>query len=412
LNPNSAASTTWAWDGPAITFVIPWYGQNVAGGAELQCRRNAEELRARGIPAEVFTTTAGGLMTDWTAPAFASGTSEVNGVPVHRFAVRPRNAPAFDRINIRLMAGERISLLDEAVFVREIVGSDDLEAAIAAERQHRVFVFLPYMFGTTYWGMRRAVDGIMIPCLHDESYARMRLLRQSISQARGLIFNAPAEQRLAQRLCRIEDTPSLLLGEGVDVGMDFDAARFRERYAVEGPFVLYAGRRDPTKNTPFLLDAFRQYRARGGKLRLVCIGGPGEALPADLVASGAALDLGRLPLADMYDAYAAATVLCQPSLNESFSLVMMEAWSCGTPALVHSDCAVTSEWCQIIGGGLHARTAEEWGACLDWFVEHPQLAHAMGRSGSAYVRHHFTWDTILSRFVSFLNTTARRATVS
>src|SRR5687767_9359416 len=78
------------WDGPMITFVIPWYGLGITGGAELLCRRSAEELCARGVTAEVFTTTAGGLMSDWMAPSFAPGEDVVNGVRVHRFPVRER----------------------------------------------------------------------------------------------------------------------------------------------------------------------------------------------------------------------------------------------------------------------------------------------------------------------------------
>lgn len=390
------------WDGPPITFVIPWYGVEVAGGAELQCRRNAEELCARGVAAEVFTTTAGGLMSDWTAPAFPAGEDMVNGVRVHRFPVRERNSRSFDQLNLRLMGGERLSLLEETVFVREIVGSDALETAIAAERDRRLFIFIPYMFGTTYWGARVAGNAFMIPCLHDEAYAYMRLYRQLIETAHGLIFNSPAEQRLARRLCSLHSERLLLLGEGVDMDIAGDAVAFREKYRIEGSFVLYAGRRDATKNTPLLLDYFQRYREGGGDLQLVCIGGPGEPLPAALTESGTAVDLGFLALKDKYNAYAAATVLCQPSLNESFSLVMMEAWSCGTPALVHSGCAVTRDFCERSGGGLPFRTYDEFAGCLDWFQELPSDAQQMGAAGEAYVRRHFTWDTIMARMLAFL----------
>jgi hypothetical protein len=82
----------WTWNGGTITFVTPWYSPNIAGGAELQCRRTAEELHARGVPIEVWSTTAGGLMTDWTAPAFAVGPDVINGVPVRRFPVRVASA--------------------------------------------------------------------------------------------------------------------------------------------------------------------------------------------------------------------------------------------------------------------------------------------------------------------------------
>lgn len=390
------------WNGPTITFVIPWYGVEVPGGAELQCRRNAEELCARGVAAEVFTTTAGGLMSDWTVPAFSAGEDIVNGVRVRRFPVRERNSGIFDQLNLRLMRGERLSLLEETVFVREIIGSDALETAIAAERDRRLFIFIPYMFGTTYWGARTTGNAYMIPCLHDESYAYMRLYRQSIEASHGLIFNSPAEQRLARRLYSLRPEQVLLLGEGVDMDIAGDAQAFREKYNVEGHFVLYAGRRDTTKNTPVLLDYFQRYRLAGGDLQLVCIGGPGEPLPTAMMESGAAVDLGFLPLEDKYNAYAAATVLCQPSLNESFSLVMMEAWSCGTPALAHSGCAVTRDFCELSGGGLHFGAYDEFAGCLDWFQEHPSDARQMGAAGEAYVRRHFTWNAITTRMLAFL----------
>lgn len=405
---NTAQSNLWQWSQPAdpvLTFVIPWYGPEVAGGAELQCRRFAEELNWRGIAAEVFTTTAGGLMTDWTQPAFAPGPDEVNGVRVQRFRVRPRNAALFDERNARLLRGEQLGLLDEAIFVREIIGSDALEAAIAAEQGQRLYIFTPYMFGTSYWGVRQTSRPYVIPCLHDEPYAEMLLYRQMLEAAYALLFYSPAEQRLAHRRYQIRHTRSLMLGGGIETNILGDASHFREAYDMHEPFLLYAGRRDATKNTPLLFDYFRRYREEGGPLRLVCIGGPGDPLPADLLDSGAALDLGFLSVQEKFNACAAATVLCQPSLHESFSIVMMEAWATGTPTLVHSDCAVTREFSQQSGGGLHFRTYDEFVGCLRWLLEHPARIDAMGEAGAAYVRQHFTWDAVLARLLAFLRAT-------
>lgn len=393
------------WDGPTITFVVPWYGERVAGGAELQSRRMAEELCARGVRAEVFTTTAGGLMTDWTTPTFPDGGDLVNGVQVWRFPVRARRAAAFDRLNRRLLQGDPLSLLEEAIFVREIIGSDALETALATEHRERLYIFTPYMFGTTYWGARRTSYAYLIPCLHDEGYARMALYRQMIEGAYGLMFYSFAERHLARHLYALEGKRMLTLGGGVETDLAGDAARFRHAYGIDGPFLLYAGRRDSTKNTPLLFDYFQRYRRAGGTLRLVCIGGPGEALPDDLLASGAAHDLGFLPVQAKYDAFAAATLFCQPSLNESFSIVIMEAWICGTPTLVHSDCAVTREFSELSGGGLHFRTYDEFVGCLAWFAAHADLARQMGQSGGAYVQRFFTWERIVMRMLGFLRQT-------
>lgn len=396
----------WAWDGPTITIVAPWYGPQVPGGAEFQSRRSAEELAARGVPVEVFATVAGGLGTDWAVPTFPVGRDLVSGVPVRRFPVRPRDAASFDALNARLLCDERLSLAEEAVFVREIIGSDELEAAIAAEQRRRIYIFTPYMFGTSYWGARRAGGrDYHIPCLHEESYAHMAHYRQQIEAAHGLIFYSAAEQRLARRLYQIGRTPQLLLGGGIEVGRGGDPAHFRARFGVDGPFLLYAGRRDPTKNTPLLIDYFRRYRAEGGALRLVCIGGPGPALPADLLESGAAVDLGFLDPQAKLDAYAAAELLCQPSLHESFSVVLMKSWVCGTPGLVHSDCPVTREFCETTGGGLHFRSYAEFAGSLAWVAANPDMARRMGRAGGAFVRRNFSWDAVLERLLGFLRDT-------
>ncbi|NJN15690.1 MAG: glycosyltransferase family 4 protein [Oscillochloris sp.] len=233
----------------------------------------------------------------------------------------------------------------------------------------------------------------------------MTLYRQLIEQSHGLMFYSPAERRLANRLYRVENRPQLWLGGGIETAAVGDATRFRAKFNFSEPFLLYAGRRDATKNTPLLIDYFRQYRAEGGTLRLVTIGGPGPALPVDLTASGAAIDLGFLDQQDKLDAYAAATALCQPSRNESFSVVLMEAWVNGTPGLVHSDCDVTREFCELSGGGLHFRHYGEFAAALHWLSENPEQAAQMGGAGGQYVRRNFAWDVVIARMLAFLHAT-------
>jgi glycosyltransferase involved in cell wall biosynthesis len=387
---------------PIITFVPPWYGPQITGGAEFQCRRTAEELAARGVPVEVFTTTAGGVTSNWDVPAFPAGADELNGVPIRRFPTRPRNAAAFDVLNLRLLAGGKLSLAEEAVFVREIIGSDELEGAIAASRHERVFIFTPYMFGTSYWGQRAAAGrDFLIPCVHDEGYAHMQLYAQQIAHAGGLLFYSAAEQQLANKLYKLDLAAQCVLGGGIDTNAVGDADRFRAQFGITGPFLLYAGRRDAGKNTPLLLEYILQYRAAGGPMPLVCIGA-GDPIPADLRARGDVIDLGFVEPQAKLDAYAAATALVQPSTHESFGVVLMEAWVCGTPVLVHSDCAVTRGFVESSGGGLHFRSYAEFVGSLDYLLARPDIARRMGVSGGAYVRRHFTWDAVLTRLLEFL----------
>ncbi len=150
-----------------------------------------------------------------------------------------------------------------------------------------------------------------------------------------MVLQGHAEHNLVERLYGPSASQLRhVIGTGVDTDFVADAARFRRKYDLQDPFVLAVGRRDPGKNTPLLLAYWRRYvHENETNAKLVLIG-PGE-IGIDKELSGHVLDLGFVPLQDKYDAYAAANVLCQPSVHESFSLVIMEAWLTETPVLVH-----------------------------------------------------------------------------
>ena len=109
-----------------------------------------------------------------------------------------------------------------------------------------------------------------------------------------------------------------------------------------------------------------------------------------------------MPVQDKYDAYGAATMLCQPSANESFSIVIMESWLCGRPVLVNADCAVTKNFVMEANGGLYFEDYFEFEGALHYIVNHLKTADSMGRQGQEYVRSHFSWDVIVKKYRRFL----------
>ncbi len=387
-----------------LAFVTPWYGPDAPGGAEALARSTAEHLVRRGVPVEVLTTCARDVYSDWGVNHYRPGLDHVNGVPVRRFPVRaPRDRHAFDAINMRLMAGASVSAADETVFMREMISSPQLLDYIGAHRDEYVFIFVAYMFGTTYWGLQVCPErSWLMPCLHDEAYARMAIYREMFARARGLLFLSQPEQKLAQRLYPIAGKPALLMGAGVDTDYAGDAAAFRQRYGIREPFILYAGRRDPAKNVPLLLEYFRRYRqSRRSEVCLVLTGdGP---LPVDLTPAEGVHDLGRVDRKSLFDAYAAASVLCQPSLHESFSFVLMEAWVAGTPGLVHERCAVTTDFVRQANGGLYFADYAEFEACLSLLLAQPALRRRLGAQGQAYVTENFSWAQIVRRYEQLLS---------
>ena len=218
---------------------------------------------------------------------------------------------------------------------------------------------------------------------------------------RRVLANSPAERELALRLYDLPPEQVLVAGEGIDLAALGDGAGFRERRGLAGPLLMYAGRGGLGKNLPLLLSYLREYHARRGTpLRLIRSGRDRLDLPPalrDLV-----LDLGDLSVQERHDAYAAADLFVQPSVHESFSIVLMEAWLQGTPALVHGDCAVTRQFAEASGGGMHFRSFGEFAAALDMLLASAALRAELGRRGRAFVLEHCRWDEVARRTIAAL----------
>jgi glycosyltransferase involved in cell wall biosynthesis len=168
----------------------------------------------------------------------------------------------------------------------------------------------------------------------------------------GVIFNSPPEAALAHRLYDLGDHPSGVVGPGFELSpppASRIAQAFRRRHRLEGPLLLYLGRKERGKNVHLLIKYALRYRATHRKdLTLVLAGDGPVGLPPG---TEGVRDLGYLEPEDKAAAYAAATVVCQPSWNESFSIVLMEAWLAGTPVLVHTRCPVTTHHVRAAEGG-------------------------------------------------------------
>ena len=384
-----------------MAFVIPWYG-DIPGGAENECKRTVENLSYRGVNVEVFTTCVKEFLGDWNTDYYKEGIYEVNGVVVRRFKVRKRNTKQFDDINYKLMHNQRITRAEEQLFIQEMINSDNLYSYITDHGQeYDYFIFIPYMFGTTYYGTKIYPEkSFLIPCLHDESYAYMSVYKAMFENVAGIIFHSEPEKKLASKLFDL-NAKQVVLGEGIETDIAFDSKRFIEKYDITNEFMLYAGRRELGKNVPLLIDYFCRYKKNNNSdLKLVLIGSGAVNIPRKYKTE--LIDLGFIPKQDKYDAYAAATVLCQPSLNESFSIVIMETWLCCTPVLVHADCAVTKYHSIKSNGGLYFSNYEEFEECINFYLDNPELSNNMAENGKIYVKDNYNWDTIVDRYNAFL----------
>lgn len=387
-----------------ITIVVPWFGLDTAGGAETQARQLAQAIHALGVPVEVWATNGRDSFAP-PLPHYPEGHDTVDGVAVRRFAITPppiapRVPPA---VRARGLERELPDLPDhELRLLASLVSSDALLDAIAAERDRRQFLFVLYPFPTSFWGTLLAGERAhLLPCLHDEPYAHYSTYRWMFRHARRTLANSPPEGALAARLYDLPSAQVVVAGEGIDLAVVGDGAAFRARRGLDGPLLLYAGRRDASKNVPLLLAYTREYWARRGTpLTLMLTGRDPLDLPPSL--APIVLDLGYVSVQEKADAFAAADVYVHPSTYESFSIVLMEAWLQGTPALVNAHCTVTHEAAQASGGGLAFTDFGEFAAALDILLADAALRRTIGAQGRRYVLATCRWDDVARRTVAAL----------
>lgn len=369
-----------------LAFVVPRYGPDILGGAESLARGFAERLVQKGQEVEVWTTCAQEYTT-WQN-VYPAGVEKINEVVVRRF-------PAV--VYPRVKSDEPVEFVEaEYSWVDQGMHSPTLYHYLFQHGQSFDYlIVIPYPFGFSCYSANIYPErSIIWPCLHNEPPAYFEPVRVMLHQARGVILNSHAEERFLYQRLGIKNPRQQVVGFGLEVPTG-RAERFYRRYThVKAPFVLYAGRLEREKNVNLLLDYFIEYcKTRNNDVNLVLIGKGSTPIPDH----PRIFHLGYLSEQEKQDAYAAATVLCQPSVNESFGIVLMEAWLQETPVLVHGKCQVTLEHCRAAQGGLWFQDNFEFREVMDFLLAHPDLAQQMGRNGRGYVDTHYGWDKVLQK---------------
>lgn len=387
---------------PIITIVIPWYGPDTAGGAEAQARQLAQAIHAQHQPVEVWTTVGRDSYAPPDQAYYPLGESELDSIRVRRFPISvpgSHGIPGLFAKRDYFIAPAWTQLPShELNLLSSLVSSEALLEVIESEAQARRFIFMPYAFPTSFWGVALlGAEATLLPCLHDEPYAYYSSYRWMFQQAGRMLANSPAEGEFARQLYHLPPEKIINAGEGIDLSPRGDGQRFRTARKLHGPVLLYTGVRKG-KNAELLIRYTREYWARrGGPLTLLLTGRDIPPIPEAL--SELVIDLGYLSIQEKHDAYAAADVFVTPSTIESFSIGLMEAWLQGTPALVNADCAVTREAAQRSGAGLSFRSFEEYAAALDILLADAELRQELGTHGRAWVLENCRWEDVAARTI-------------
>ena len=395
-----------------LGIVIPWFGRDLKGGAEQHAWQIASRLTARGHAVEVLTTCCKSHQDDWEANHLPAGlTSEPEGFKVWRFPVGKRDRASFNRVCAHLQQIDPGSMkpgvppvpeTDSAIFANDLIKSPALTEFLARhESDYDRFILLPYLYGPVLDAIRIVGRrGALLPCLHDESYAYLPEVAAAFYGAGSLLFLSEGEQELAYRLFGPGIIPkSTFVGAGVEATSISAEAKTNGEHPDK--YVLYLGRKDPGKNTPLLLRAFARFRAvrPNSSLGLV-LAGPG---PATNSVAPKMIDAGVISNEKKESLLWQCAALVQPSQNESFSRVMMEAWLHGKPVAVHRRCDATAIPVANAQGGWVADSEDEW---ANFFVELDRASgvklQELGENGRRYASVATDWENVMDRYEAAL----------
>ena len=106
------------------------------------------------------------------------------------------------------------------------------------------------------------------------------------------------------------------------------AARVKDKWKIEGRYLLFVGALDARKDPRSLLHAWTAARVVHPDLKLLIAGVPGRQAPPSMAGAS---QLGRVVDEELADLYSAASCLLFPSRYEGFGLPCLEAMACGCP---------------------------------------------------------------------------------
>ena len=393
-----------------IAIVIPWFGRDLRGGAELTAWFAASNLAVRGHSVDVLTTCCRSFHDDWAQNHLPAGRErQPEGFEIVRFPVETRDQAAFDRVNAKLLGMPASELIpgaallsphEEAIFCDDLIRSSQLVSHVVSQAPgYDAIIFLPYLYSPIIQALPQVADRALLqPCLHDEPYAYLKSVDTLFRKARALLFNSEGEQELAARMFGPAVLPkSRCIGLGIEIPGRLDELRLPPANAARlGKYVVFIGRKTAEKGVGLLIAAMHRYRAAhsSATLNLVLAGGGPDHPEAPGI-----IDLGRVDDDMKWALLQGSLAGVSPGTNESYSRTMYEAWACRRPVLVHGACLATAVAVRRAGGGWIATTEEDFcRAFLEIERASPESLSAAGIRGHAYALEFASWERSTDRY--------------
>lgn len=412
-----------------LLFVVHAYPPSLGGSQMLTAQVAERCVGFYGDRATVYTTVADDPTYFWRGgTALPPGMDIRNGVTVARFPViyqgrLLRRSLAAAAYRLGLPGNDVLRTLEQGPIV------PGLAQRIAESRADVVFATafpLRHIYDAVKGARQGKLPLVLLGALHLHDrwgYDREMIFR-AIRQADRYIAHTPHERDAV--IARGADPARVhVVGAGVDLtgfatGSD-PARRFATRAQLglgDDPVVVMLAKQVKRKRFDLLLAAMQQVWEEFPTVRLLLAGGH-TTYSSTLEAMIAALPPARrdrvtlvsdFAEADKPGLLAAGDIFVLTSVEESFGIVLAEAWGAGLPVVGAGSEAVGS---LIRDGvdGLHFDYPDpaSLARALRTLLARPDLAAQLGQAGRAKVLAHYTWDRVAAQIRAILAEVARPA---
>jgi alpha-maltose-1-phosphate synthase len=175
-----------------------------------------------------------------------------------------------------------------------------------------------------------------------------------------------------------------------------DPQSFCAVHELYGPIVLFLGQHYDYKGYRQLLEATSKVWLTHPDTHFVFIGPPVKKSESvfEMFVDSRIHRLGAVSLQDKTNALAACTLLCVPSIQESFGGVYTEAWCFGKPVIGGNISAIAEVVQDGVNGYLVEQRPDVIADRIIDLLDHPDRAAAMGQVGREKTEKYYTWPKL------------------
>jgi len=185
-----------------------------------------------------------------------------------------------------------------------------------------------------------------------------------------------------------------------------DPGRVKEKYGIHplAPVVLFMGRIEYQKGPDLLVEAIPRVLSNRWDVKFIFVGGGGmrsylEHRANEIGVGHATRFLGKVPHWQYLESLNSADIVCIPSRNEPFGIVLLEAWAAGKPVIA-TDIGGLGDNIENFVDGIkvyHNYESIAWG--INYLLDNPDDMKQVIEGGKEKVKK-FSWDNTLSKLLN------------